>query len=230
MVSAASTPQRRVVVVEDDASIGTTIVDALTSAGYDVEWCRDGESATVSLESSAPDVVLLDAGLPDIDGFTLCRWLRDRHADLPILLVTARDSEIDMVVGLDAGASDYVTKPFSMNVLLARLRAHLRPLDQASTAAPIGLGRLVVHPDAYRVEVDGEAVTIRPREFELLLSLAVEAGKVITRERLLAEVWDLHWESSTKTLDMHVLGLRRKLGDAIDITAVRGVGYRLDVR
>jgi DNA-binding response OmpR family regulator len=133
-------------------------------------------------------------------------------------------------VGLDAGATDYVTKPFSMNVLLARLRAHLRPLDQASAEAPIELGRLVVHPDAYRVEVDGDPVTIRPREFELLLALAVEAGKVISRERLLAEVWDLHWESSTKTLDMHVLGLRRKLGDAIDIAAVRGVGYRLDVR
>ncbi len=213
--------------VEDDESVGASIVDSLSTYGYMVEWCRTGEEATAMLNSTTPDLVLLDAGLPDIDGFALCRWLRDRDNELAIVLVTARDAEIDIVVGLDAGASDYITKPFSMNVLLARVRAHLRPLDHVDPMQRLMLGRLVVDPSAYTVEVDGASVPLRPREFELLLLLAREADKVVSRERLLAEVWDLHWESSTKTLDMHVLGLRRKLGDAIEITAVRGVGFRL---
>jgi len=215
--------------VEDDESVGASIVEALSTHGYAVEWCRTGETATTLLKSAAPDLVLLDAGLPDIDGFALCRWLRDSDHELPIVLVTARDAEIDIVVGLDAGASDYITKPFSMNVLLARVRAHLRPLDHVDPMQRLELGRLMVDPAAYVVEVDGTAVPLRPREFELLLLLVREVDKVVSRERLLAEVWDLHWESSTKTLDMHVLGLRRKLGAAIEITAVRGVGFRLAV-
>jgi DNA-binding response OmpR family regulator len=173
-----------------------------------------------------PDLVLLDAGLPDVDGFTLCRWLREQHRDLPIVLVTARDAEIDIVVGLDAGASDYVTKPFSMNVLLARVRAHLRATAVSPDEA-VEVGALRVDPAAYVATVDGEPVDLRRREFELLALLCREAGRVVTRERLLAEVWDLHWETSTKTLDMHVMALRRKLGDAIEIATVRGVGYRL---
>jgi hypothetical protein len=229
MLSSSSPTRRRVVLVEDDQSVGAATVEALSTAGYIVEWCHTGEEATTLLNSTTPDLVLLDAGLPDIDGFALCRWLRDRDRELPIVLVTARDAEIDIVVGLDAGASDYVTKPFSMNVLLARVRAHLRPLDHLDPLQRLMLGRLMVDPSAYTVEVDGEAVPLRPREFELLLLLVREADKVVSRERLLADVWDLHWESSTKTLDMHVLGLRRKLGDAIEITAVRGVGFRLAV-
>jgi DNA-binding response OmpR family regulator len=217
-----------VVVVEDDASIGQAMQTALASHGYRVEWCRDGASATTSIEQQVPDLLLLDAGLPDVDGFSLCRWIREHHRDLPIVLVTARDSDIDMVVGLDAGASDYVTKPFSMNVLLARVRAHLRHAETTDPTAAITIGSLVIDPAAYLVWADGEPVDLRPREFELLLLLARESGKVMTRERLLSEVWDLHWDSSTKTLDMHVLALRRKLGSAIDIATVRGVGYRLD--
>lgn len=217
---------QRILVVEDDESIGQTVSTTLQSHGYLVQWCTDGASATADVEATVPDLVLLDAGLPDIDGFTLCRWLREQHRDLPIVLVTARDAEIDIVVGLDAGASDYVTKPFSMNVLLARVRAHLR----ASAVSPdetVQLGTLIVDPAAYIATVAGEPVDLRRREFELLVLLCREAGRVGTRERLLAEVWDLHWETSTKTLDMHVMALRRKLGDAIDITTVRGVGYRL---
>ncbi|MFM2069746.1 MAG: hypothetical protein RLZZ623_9, partial [Actinomycetota bacterium] len=182
-----------VVVVEDDASIGQAMQTALASHGYRVEWCRDGASATTSIEQQVPDLLLLDAGLPDVDGFSLCRWIREHHRDLPIVLVTARDSDIDMVVGLDAGASDYVTKPFSMNVLLARVRAHLRATG-ASTDEVIELGALRVDPAAYVATVDGDAVDLRRREFELLVLLCREAGKVVTRERLLSEVWDLHWE------------------------------------
>ena len=173
-----------------------------------------------------PDLVLLDAGLPDVDGFTFCRWLREQDSDLPIVIVTARDSEIDIVVGLDAGANDYVTKPFSMNVLLARIRAHLRT-SNVHADAPIELRALRVDPAAYLATVDGEPVELRRREFELLVLLCREAGRVVGRERLLSEVWDLHWGTSTKTLDMHVMALRRKLGHAIEISTVRGVGYRL---
>jgi len=217
---------QRILVVEDDESIGQTVTTTLQSHGYLVQWCTDGASATADVEATVPDLVLLDAGLPDIDGFTLCRWLREQHRDLPIVLVTARDAEIDIVVGLDAGASDYVTKPFSMNVLLARIRAHLR----ASAVSPdetVQLGTLIVDPAAYIATINGEPVDLRRREFELLVLLCRQADRVVTRDRLLAEVWDLHWQTSTKTLDMHVMALRRKLGDAIDIATVRGVGYRL---
>jgi len=219
-----------VLVVEDDVEIGASVRAALAVHGYDVDWLRTGSAATESLERAVPDLVLLDVGLPDIDGFTICRWLRELHRSLPIVLLTARDSEIDTVVGLDAGATDYVTKPFSMPVLLARVRAHLRTTDTGDPDAPIAVGALQVDPAAYVARVDGEAVPLRPREFELLTLLTREAGRVVTRERLMSEVWDTHWDGSSKTLDMHVLALRRKLSGAIEITSVRGVGYRLDPR
>ncbi len=218
---------RRVVIVEDDDSIGSAMKTALESHGYDVEWFVNSTTATSVLEEHLPDLVLLDAGLPDVDGFTLCRWLRQQHHDLPIILVTARDSDIDIVVGLDAGATDYVTKPFSMSVLLARVRAHLRPTDASDPTAPIDIGSVRIEPAAYVVSVNGAPIELRPREFELLVYLARQAGRVVTRDRLLADVWDLHWDSSTKTVDMHIVALRRKLGDSIEIVTVRGVGYRL---
>ena len=216
-------------VVEDDDAIGTAMVEALATAGYDVERCTDGTSLLALVERRMPDLLLLDAGLPDIDGFMLCRWVRERDDDVPVVLVTARDAEIDVVVGLDAGATDYVTKPFSMNILLARVRAHLRGAAQHDRDAPFDVGRLRIDPAAHRVFVDGTEVALRPRELELLLVLCRDAGRVLTREHLLAEVWDLHWDTSTKTLDMHVLALRRKLGDALSLSTVRGVGYRVDV-
>jgi DNA-binding response OmpR family regulator len=219
---------QRVLVVEDDESIGEEVKVSLESHGYEVEWCTTGLGAQSAVERKLPSLVLVDAGLPDIDGFTLCRRLRDGNRELPIVLVTARDAEIDIVVGLDAGADDYITKPFSMNVLLARVRAHLRNADADGEDGPLEFGALRVDPAAYGVTVDGRAVELRRREFELLLVLCRRAGRVVTRERLLADVWDLHWESSTKTLDMHVMALRRKLGGAIDIATVRGVGYRFD--
>ncbi len=218
----------RVVVVEDDPSIGRAVADSLTAHGYLVEWCVDGAAATAALEREPADLVLLDAGLPDVDGFTLCRWMRQLHRDLPIVIVTARDSEIDIVVGLDAGANDYVTKPFSMNVLLARVRAHLRANEPDAINAAISVGTVQVDPGAYTTTVAGAPVDLRRKEFELLVLLCREAGRVVTRERLMSDVWDVHWDSSTKTLDMHVMALRRKLGDAIEIATVRGVGYRLE--
>ncbi len=218
---------RQVFIVEDDSSIGAAMQTALRSHGYEVQWFTTGSMVAAHIELAIPDLVILDAGLPDIDGFTLCRWLREQHRELPIILVTARDADIDIVVGLDAGATDYVTKPFSMTVLLARVRAHLRSSDAVEADAPIELGRVHIEPAAYLVSVDGAAIELRPREFELLAYLARQAGRVVTRDRLLADVWDLHWDSSTKTLDMHIVALRRKLGNAIEIVTVRGVGYRL---
>ncbi len=217
----------RIAVVEDDPSIGRRVRDALESNGYHATWYATGVSATAALEASPPQLVLLDVGLPDIDGFSLCRWLRRTYPDLPVVLVTARDAEIDIIVGLDAGASDYVTKPFSMNVLLARIRAHLRKVVDP-TAAPVVVGALRVDVAAYTASIADRPVELRPKEFELLRYLASNAGRVLTRERLLADVWDLHWESSSKTLEMHIHALRRKLGDAVEIATIRGVGYRLE--
>jgi DNA-binding response OmpR family regulator len=220
----------RVVLVEDDPAIGESVRTAFVAHGYDVEWHRTGASAIGALELAPPDLVVLDVGLPDTDGFTICRWLRGVYRALPIVVLTARDAEIDVVVGLDAGATDYVTKPFAMAVLLARVRAHLRGAETSDHDAPLVIGALHVEPAAYTARVAEVPVELRPREFELLVRLARDAGRVVTREQLMADVWDEHWDGSTKTLDMHVLGLRRKVGQAITITAVRGVGYRLDPR
>lgn len=221
----------RLLVVEDDVAIGQGLTDVLTAHGHAVDWRTTAQQAISSFEAGPPDLVLLDAGLPDIDGFTVCRWFRGQQPALPIIMVTARDSDVDIVVGLDAGASDYVTKPFSTPVLLARIRAHLRA-TATDTTRPLTFAGLTIDPGAHRVTLDGTGVDLRPKEFELLVLLAREAGRVVTRDRILAEVWDLHWESSTKTLDMHIHALRRKLGDDADrprwITTIRGVGYRFE--
>jgi len=219
---------QRIVVVEDDSSLGAALRDALVSNGYVADWYSTGAAATEAIVESLPDLVLLDAGLPDVDGFSLCRWLREQYEDLPIVMVTARDSDIDVIVGLDAGATDYVTKPFSINVLLARIRAHLRAADSVDPDAPITVGPLTVDPAAYRAVLGSRSLDLRPREFQLLVYLARHAGRVVSREQILADVWDLHWDSSTKTVDMHILALRRALGDDIEIATVRGVGYRLE--
>ena len=220
----------RIVIVEDDPTIGSALHDVLTSHGYQAEWYTSATSAKAGICSDVPDLELLDAGLPDIDGFAFCRTLRASYSNLPIVIVTARDSDIDVVVGLDAGATDYVTKPFSLPILLARVRAHLRAA--ADPTAPIVVGQIRIDPAAYLATVDGALMDLRPREFELLVFLARHAGKVVTREQLLSEVWGLHWETPTKTLDMHLHTLRRKLGDDPDsprfITTIRGVGYRLE--
>ncbi len=219
--------QRAVALVEDDLSIGESVRAALVAEGHTVQWHTAGRTAEATLVPHRPDLVLLDVGLPDIDGLVLCRALRLAHRDLPIILVTARDNEIDIVVGLDAGASDYVTKPFSMNVLLARVRAHLRTTE--ADIRPIVLGTVTVDRGAYLATLDDAPLDLRPREFELLAHLAARAGRVVTRETLLADVWDLHWDTSTKTMDMHIVTLRRKLGPSLTITTIRGVGYRLEL-
>lgn len=226
-MSALTRRDKHVLVVEDDASIGLAVRDALISHGLRATLCETGGAALDTIGSDDPDLVLLDAGLPDIDGFTLCRQIRSQHPDLPVVIVTARDADIDVVVGLDAGANDYVTKPFSMGVLLARVRAQLRATDNVDPDGVIILGDLTIDPSGYTATLGGEPMDLRPKEFQLLLYLVRAADRVVTRDRLLADIWDLHWDSSTKTVDMHIVTVRRKLGDALKIVTVRGIGYRL---
>jgi DNA-binding response OmpR family regulator len=217
-----------ILIVEDDSGIADALCGALEREGYRPTWCPDGRGAQQAFRETHPDLVLLDVGLPDNDGFTLCRWMRERRADLPIVIVTARDAEIDAVVGLDAGADDYVTKPFSMAVLLARVRSQLRSQVPPEAGSTVEVGPLVIDPGARVAALHGVPLVLRRREFEVLSLLAREAGRVVTRERLLADVWDVHWGTTSRSLDMHVLALRRKIDEALTLTTVRGVGYRLE--
>jgi DNA-binding response OmpR family regulator len=221
-----------VLLVEDDETIGRSLTRALESQGYEVTWAADGDTARAAFLPSAPDLILLDAGLPDVDGVDLCREFSSQAPALPILMLTARHEEADIVLSLDAGAVDYVTKPFRLAELFARVRAHLRrPHDPHQER--IVVGDLQVDYDARRVWIGSDELTLRPREFDLLALLAIDAGRVVTRERIMDEVWDEHWHGSTKTLDVHISSLRKKLVDgesahAPTITALPRVGYRLD--
>jgi DNA-binding response OmpR family regulator len=221
-----------VLLVEDDETIGRSLAQALGSQGYDVTLAIDGASARSAFTRGVPDLVLLDLGLPDVDGVELCREFGSAVPALPILVLTARHEEADIVVSLDAGAVDYVTKPFRLAELLARVRAHLRR-PEPSEAERTVVGELEIDHDARRVWIGGEELTMRPREFDLLALLAAETGRVVTRERIMDEVWDEHWYGSTKTLDVHISAVRRKLAasgvTALPvITALPRVGYRLD--
>jgi len=215
-------------VVEDDEAVGRSLVQALTGYGALVGWARTASQA-LGLAGPTTDLVLLDLGLPDIDGVELCRRLRDRYPHLEIIVLTARGEEIDIVVGLDAGADDYITKPFRLAELLARVRARLR--RQPVGGEVITVGRLELDPGSRRCTIEGTEIDLRAKEFDLLAALAIDAGRVVARRRLLADVWDQHFSASTKTLDMHVSALRRKIdrpGGPSLVTTIRGVGYRLE--
>jgi DNA-binding response OmpR family regulator len=215
-------------IVEDDPAIGASLERALTNAGYDCD--RAGSVADTLAVTAAPDLVLLDLGLPDGDGLELARELQERWPELPIIMLTARVEEMDIVVGLDAGAVDYVTKPFRLAELLARVRAHLRRPPASASQEVIVDGELRIDCGARRVVLDGEELTLRAKEFDLLVELVSNRDIVVTREELMSRVWDEHWFGSTKTLDVHIAALRRRLGeqpgDPSRITALRGVGYR----
>ena len=215
-------------VVEDDEAIGRSLHQALEAAGYSVRWVRTG---TEALTATGMRLVVLDLGLPDVDGLEVCRQLRTAEPDVEILILTARTAESDVVVGLDAGADDYLVKPFRLAELLARVRARLR--REPEDTDRIRIGPITVDRGARRTFVGDTELDLRPKEFDLLSALADEAGRVVRRERLIDDVWDEHWHGSTKTLDVHIAGLRRKLEEAgVDaaIATVRGVGYRLDAR
>ena len=220
-----------ILVVEDDERIGISLSRALEGAGYRTVWVTTGASALTEAATEQPQIILLDLGLPDVDGLEVCRQLNRNHPDIDVIMLSARDDELDIVTGLDTGAVDYITKPFKLAELLARLRAQLRRSDHASTSERIVVGDLVLDVYARRVFIDGSEVALRAKEFDLLTRLAGDAGHTVTRDQLMTDVWDEHWFGSTKTLDFHIAALRRKLDrpDAASrITTVRGVGFRFE--
>ncbi|CCI55009.1 response regulator transcription factor [Nostocoides jenkinsii] len=218
----------RVLLAEDDSAISDPLARALRREGYDVEVAPDGEQA-LRLALEGADLLILDLGLPTMDGLEVCRRLRASGAAIPVLILTARADEVDTVVALDAGADDYVTKPFRLAELLARTRALLR---RGLTEPDEGAEVLVVDTESRRAYFHGEELRLTGKEYAVLELLYRERGKVVPREQLMREVWDAQWYGSTKTLDMHISVLRRKLGDeagARHIATVRGVGFRLDL-
>jgi len=215
----------RLLVVEDDPTIAEPLRAGLQREGFDIDLVATGAAA---LSADACDLVLLDLGLPDIDGTDVCRQLRQR-SKVPIIVVTARGDEIDRVVLLELGADDYVVKPFGFRELLARIRAVLRRTgDQAAPAADpcIVVGGLEIDTRTRSVTLDGEPVALTPKEHDLLVYLARDPGAVLTRKQLIEDVWDQNWWGSTKTLDVHIASLRKKLAPEL-IETVRGVGFRL---
>ena len=213
----------RILIVEDEDAIAAPLAEGLRREGFEVERATTGEDA---LEAPPVDLVLLDLRLPDLDGTEVCRRLRAR-SDVPIIIVTAKGEEIDRVVGLELGADDYVVKPFGFRELLARIRAVMRRSHPGEDDGVLRAGRLEVDHRARRVSLGGEELELTPKEFDLLALLAADSGAVVTRERILREVWDTDWFGPTKTIDVHVASLRKKLGDPRWIETVRGVGHRL---
>jgi two-component system response regulator RegX3 len=224
--------KRTILLVEDEESIVTPLVEALRREGFDTAVSTTAAESLEAFERARPDLVLLDVMLPDGSGFEVCRELRGRSR-VPIIMLTARGEEADRVAGLELGADDYVVKPFSARELVARVRAVLRRAAEAGERRAEGvteIGELVVDPSRRSASFRGEELELSRKEFDLLQLLVKSAGSVVTRERLLEEVWDTNWFGSTKTLDVHVSGLRKKLSDDPAepryLHTVRGVGFR----
>ncbi|MBA2807737.1 response regulator transcription factor [Streptomyces sp. KM273126] len=248
----------QVLLIEDDERIAGPLAEGLARYGYTVERVRTGSAA---LAADDPDMVLLDLGLPDMDGIDVCRALR-RRSDVPIIMITARGEEIDRVLGLELGADDYMAKPFGVRELVARIRAVSRRARPQATAgadahggapdgtadlsppartpgatgpapapagAPQAVGPLVIDRRTRQVHLHGTPVALAPKEFDLLAHLAMDPGAVCSRREIVDQVWDPHFFGPTKTLDVHVAALRRKLGDPAWIETVRRVGFRLHV-
>ena len=219
----------RLLLAEDDEGIREPLARALEREDYEVDAVVDGaEAARLGVEE-AYDLLVLDIGLPALDGLEVCRRVRGAHPKVPILILTAQSDELDVVEGLDAGADDYVPKPFRLGELLARVRA---AASRRAAPAELTARGIRVDPEARRALRNGDEISLTPKEFDLLALLLANAGSVVRRERLMSEVWDENWFGSTKTLDVHMSSLRRKLGDdGADpelITTVRGVGFRFE--
>jgi DNA-binding response OmpR family regulator len=225
-----------VLLVEDDEPIAQSLRRGLLRFGYTVEWVRTGAEA---LSADPGGMVLLDLGLPDADGLDVCKEIRSRSS-VPIIIISARSEEVDRIVGLEIGADDYVSKPFGVREVIARMRAVLRRVQPqeatdathpATEPAPsqesFANGRLTLDRRARRVLLDGGEITLAPKEYDLFAFLIQELGAVFTRESIMEAVWDEHWFGSTKTLDVHVAVLRKKLGAVLSVETVRGVGFRL---
>lgn len=214
----------RLLLIEDDPTIAVPLTDGLRRAGFEVEAAADAASG-LELVGDA-DLVLLDLGLPDLDGAEVCRRIR-ASSPVPIIVISARGEEIDRVMLLESGADDYLVKPFGTRELVARIRAVTRRTSAADRPDPIReIGSLVVDIGAHRARLAGAELDLTPKEFDLLVHLSADPGTIHRRRDILESVWDEHWYGPTKTLDVHVATLRRKLGDPRWIETVRGVGYR----
>ncbi len=219
-----------ILVVEDDEAIGSSLSSVLRGQGYEVEWQQTAQGALEAARRLAPDLVLLDLGLPDGDGVDVCRTIRTTGQDARIVILTARAEEIDIVLGLDAGADDYLTKPFRLSELLARVRAHLR--GRAGSETKLTAGPIQMDLSSRRAWCGDVELVLRPREFDLLAILMQDAGLAVRRERIMSEVWGGEPFGSTKTLDTHIVWLRQKLaaaGAPDAISTLRRIGYRLEV-
>ena len=225
---------KRILVVEDDATIRDTLTFNLKKEGYAVTVAEDGSQALAQARSSRPDLVLLDLMLPELNGLEVCRLLR-QEGNVPIIMLTAKESEVDKVVGLQLGADDYITKPFSLRELFARMTAVLRRSEQHDTRPELDedrIGRLRIDRAGHRALIDDTELKLTPKEWELLAYLVHRPGRVFTREILLEQVWGYTYLGDRKTVDVHIRWLREKLGRfgalGFEIVTVRGAGYRLD--
>ena len=214
----------KLLIVEDDRAIAEELAEGLAREQFEVQTAATGQEA---LDAPEPDVILLDLRLPDMDGYTVCRRIRER-SDVPIIIVSAKGDEVDRVLGLELGADDYIVKPFGFRELVARIRAVSRRTEpRRDEPHLLHAGPLDIDLRARRATVDGVAVDLTVKEFDVLARLAREPGSVVSRQQLLAEVWDTHWYGPTKMIDVHVASIRKKLGSAAWVEAVRGVGFRL---
>ena len=224
-----ATKPQSVLVVEDEASIASFVALYLKNAGYGVRTAASGGEALSQFATDPPDLIVLDLMLPDVDGVEVCRRIR-KTSDVPVLMLTARDEDVDKIIGLEVGADDYLTKPFNPRELVARVKAILRratPEKRERESAVIRHGELTIDAGRREVKVAGQEVQLAPKEFDLLWELLDHRGLVLTRDQLLERVWGYTFAGDTRTVDVHVRQLRRKLGDASPIVTVWGVGYKV---
>jgi DNA-binding response OmpR family regulator len=222
----------RILVVDDEQSIRTIVEYALRDAGFEVLSAARGDDALALVRRDPPDLVVLDLMLPGMDGLEVCRRIRAERS-VPIIILSARGEELDKVLGLELGADDYVTKPFSPRELVARVKAVLRraePEPESGPEPPLHLGDLTVDPARHEVVFEGRPVHLTAREFELLSYLVRNRGLVLTRDQILERVWGYSFPADTRTVDVHIRQLRAKLGDRAPIVTIRGVGYKADAR
>ena len=240
MAAPSSTDRKfKVLVIEDDRTLREALRYNLVADGYEVVAADDGGDGLVMTRQEDPDVVVLDLMLPSLNGIEVCKAIRRDGSIVPIIMLTARDSEIDRIGGLESGADDYVTKPFSMRELLARVSAQIRRMEMLNTVSGstevqlLDLGELKINRGARSATLRGKELDLRPREFDLLAHLASNPGRVYTRDQLLQDVWGFEYAGDTRTVDVHVRWLRLKIeedpSNPVWLGTVRGVGYRLSV-
>ena len=220
-----------ILLVEDDPSVAASVIDGLSTSGLNITHVETGKDAIAHVNRANPDLILLDLGLPDMDGQDVCRTIRQEHTT-PIIILSARSEEVDRVLALEFGADDYLVKPFGMRELVARIKAVARRTSGVASESQANqqlLGPIRIDRRSQRVFVDEVEVHLTPKEFDLLAYLATDPGAVYRRSDIMNEVWDTNWYGTTKTVDAHVAALRKKLGNQDWIEAVRGVGFRLGV-